>query len=630
MPGHGVRFVFVSHRLLVRWALACLWFMAWAASAQALDARPIPAAGLDISPSVAALEDPGGALVPRQMPTPGVAERFAAGLGKAGAFNFDITPSAWWFRFTLDNSGDDALTRVLDVGYARLSHVALYQLADDGTVRSVETGVTAPFASRPIAWRQFAFPLHLGAHSQQTFYLRVQSLTAFIVPLRLWEPAAFERHMAADAAAQAWYFGMAAAMVPFNLLIFIWLRERIFLFYVFFVSSMAFALAGQNGLVKQFMPFEPPWWSDLASTFGYSFAIATGLQFMRSLLDTRQTLARWDAALRAMVWFFLLSPAVFPFTGQTLIKPAAVVYLLAILVAAAVIAQGVVRHQRSAYFYGVAALALAAGALGNVLRAMGLVATNVVTANAMQIGSALEMVLLALALADRYGQMRREKIAMQRELLEAQTRLIEHLQRSEQQLEQKVQERTRELSRVNRQLSALSMTDGLTGIANRRHFDAALQAEWQRARRSGEPISLALLDVDWFKSYNDHLGHQAGDECLRRITQIMARSVQRHTDVVARYGGEEFVVLAPGVASAGLMQVCEHIREELRRLALPHPGSAFGTVSVSMGIACASPVEGGSGQELLRRADDALYRAKEQGRDRICVAERGGGLQAMP
>ena len=620
MPGPGVRCLLASRRLAWWCALACLLFAGLAAAAQVLDARRIPAAGLDLTPSAAALQDPGGALTLAQVRAPETAARFGAGLGKAGAFNFGITPSAWWFRFTLENPGDESLVRVLEVGYARLSHVALYQLADDGAVREVVTGVTAPFASRPIAWRQFAFPVRLAAHSQQTFYLRVQSLTAFIVPLRLWEPAAFGRHMAGDAAAQAWYFGMAAAMALFNLLIFFWLRERIFLFYVFFVSSMAFALAGQNGLVKQFMAFEPPWWSDLASTFGYSFAIATGLQFMRHLLDTRQTLARWDAVLRALVWFFLLSPAVFPFTGQALIKPAAVVYLLAILVAAAVIAQGVVRRQRSAYFYGVAALALAAGALTNVLRAMGFVATNVVTANAMQIGSALEMVLLALALADRYGQMRREKIAMQRELLDTQTRLIEHLQRSEQQLEQKVQERTEALHLANRQLAALSMTDGLTGIANRRHFDEMLQAEWQRARRSGEPVSLALLDVDWFKSYNDHLGHQAGDECLRRIARIMAGSVQRHTDMVARYGGEEFIVLAPGATGAGVRQVCERIRGELRLLALPHPGSVHGRVTVSMGVASASPAEGGTAQELLRRADDALYRAKEQGRDRLCEA----------
>lgn len=606
--------------LACRLAAALIWMglaLPALAAPGVVDVRELPKTGLELTTQTMALQDPSGQLTLQQVLLPGLSSRFASGLGKAGAFNFGITPSAWWFRFTLENPADAPLQRVLEVAYARLSHVTLYRVGGDGVVHEVNTGVTAPFASRPIAWRNFAFPLQLAAHAEQTYYLRVQSLTAFIVPLRLWASADFENHRVSDYAAQAWYFGMAAAMVLFNLLIFFWLRERIFLFYVAFVLSTAFALAAQNGLVKQFMPFEPPWWSDLASTFGYSFAIATGLNFMRHLLGTAHTFAWGDGVLRALVWFFLLSPVVFPFTAQAFIGTAALVYLAAILVAAAVLLRGMRRRQRSAWFYGVAALLLASGALVNVLRAMGLVATNIVTANAMQIGSALEMVLLALALADRYRQMRREKVAMQRELFATQEQLIEHLKQSELRLEQKVLERTEELYQANRQLAAQSNTDGLTGIANRRRFDEALQSEWQRARRSGGAISLALLDVDWFKSYNDQLGHQAGDACLRRIAALMAEGVQRHTDLVARYGGEEFVVLACGAAAEGVLQICEKLRAQLHALAMPHPGSVFGEVTLSMGVASALPGDGDTPDALLRRADDALYRAKEAGRNRI-------------
>lgn len=623
-------FALAVHSLAWRGIVVCLvslvslvslaWGAAWAAPVQAVDARDLPGGGFDLTPFATVLEDPTGALTLAQVRAPDVAARFAGGLGKAGGFNFGITPSAWWFRFTLANPGGDTMMRVLNLAYARLSHVKVYQVSADGAVREFDSGVRAPFASRPIDWREFAFPLHLPAQASETVYVRVQSLTAFIVPMRLWTPGAFERHMTHDYAAQAWYFGMATAMVLFNLLIFVWLRERIFLYYVAFALSMAFALAAQNGLVKQFMTFEPPWWSDLASTFGYSFAIATALQFMRHMLETWRTLARWDGGLRAMVWFFVLSPLVFPFTGQTWIKTAAVVYLGAILVLVAVLVRGILLRQRDAYFYGVAALMLAFGALANVLRAIGLVPTNLLTANAMQIGSALEMVLLALALADRYARIRREKVQMQKALLRTQNELIDNLRQSEQRLEQRVHERTLQLERANGRLAALSLTDGLTGIANRRHFDEALQSEWQRARRSGESISLALLDVDWFKAYNDHLGHQAGDECLRRVARVMADSVPRHTDMVARYGGEEFIVLAPGVTSAGMLLVCERIRAGLRALSLPHPTSVHGQVTVSMGVADVVPGQAGSIEDLLHRADDALYRAKEAGRDRIVVA----------
>ncbi|QXL85692.1 diguanylate cyclase [Comamonas sp. NLF-1-9] len=574
-----------------------------------------------LAPSVQALEDPQGAYTLAQVMQPPLAGRFAAGLGKDEAFNFGITPSAWWFRFTLDNPGDEALTRVLEVAYPRLSQVTLYRPDADASVQTMETGMQAPFASRPLAWRAFAFPLKLGPQTQQTYYLRVQSLTAFIVPLRLWQPTAFARHVAGDSAAQAWYFGMASAMALFNLLIFLWLRERLFLYYVFFVVSMAFALAAQNGLVKQFLPLEPPWWSNLAATFGYSLAIATGLQFMRRLLDTARTLGPWDGALRALVWFFVLSPAVFPFTGQSLIRTAAVVYLLAIVVVAVVLVHGMLRRQRSAYFYSAAALMLAAGALVNVLRALGLLPTNVFTANAMQIGSALEMVLLALALADRYAQLRREKLAMQKDLLQAQTQLIEHLRESEQQLERKVLARTEELSRLNQQLAVLSVTDGLTGIANRRRFDELLQAEWLRARRSGTALGLAILDVDWFKAYNDRFGHPAGDACLRAIATLLRECVQREADLVARYGGEEFVMLMPGESAEGVRRSCERLRNRLQAQAMAHPGSPLGQVTLSVGIASMVPGTDEGPHQLLRRADVALYQAKKAGRDRVVVFE---------
>lgn len=186
-------------------------------------------------------------------------------------------------------------------------------------------------------------------------------------------------------------------------------------------------------------------------------------------------------------------------------------------------------------------------------------------------------------------------------------------------LEQKVAERTRELEAANARLSALSNTDGLTGIANRRRFDEVFQLEWNRAQRSGSPLSVALLDVDWFKKYNDHYGHQAGDDCLCQVARVFADAACRAGDLAARYGGEEFVLLAPATDSPAALSLTTRICQKLEQLAIPHALSPYGHITASIGVATLVPtdeLQDDSPKELLNRADAALYQAKEQGRNR--------------
>jgi diguanylate cyclase (GGDEF)-like protein len=200
-------------------------------------------------------------------------------------------------------------------------------------------------------------------------------------------------------------------------------------------------------------------------------------------------------------------------------------------------------------------------------------------------------------------------------------RMAEHLQQSYSTLEKAVAERTRELLVLNNQLAALSATDGLTGIPNRRHFDETLAQEWIRAARSGQPLALGMLDVDWFKAYNDHFGHQAGDECLRSIARLLAASICRTGDQVARYGGEEFVFIAPATNAEGAVRLAHKVVDAIRAANLPHPGSAYGRVTISIGIAAVVPVADSTPERLIHAADSALYRAKTLGRNRIATSE---------
>lgn len=180
--------------------------------------------------------------------------------------------------------------------------------------------------------------------------------------------------------------------------------------------------------------------------------------------------------------------------------------------------------------------------------------------------------------------------------------------------------RTRDaLETLNQTLERLSLQDGLTGLANRRHFDIALDKEFSRAIRSASSLALVMIDVDCFKQYNDIYGHVAGDECLRKISQVVKNSQNRPGDVAARYGGEELGVLLPGTDVGGAMAIAEKIRVAIHNLAIEHVGNPAGVVTISAGVDAFVPVRNlNKPLELIQAADKALYAAKASGRDRVC------------
>ncbi len=175
-----------------------------------------------------------------------------------------------------------------------------------------------------------------------------------------------------------------------------------------------------------------------------------------------------------------------------------------------------------------------------------------------------------------------------------------------------------ELWRLNRELERASTTDGLTGLANRRAFDTALDLAWRRLQRTREPLSLLLLDLDFFKILNDRAGHPAGDEALRQFGRILSETTSRPDDFAARYGGEEFALVLPDTAAAGALAVARTVKDALASAKITHPGGIGGRLTASIGLATVGPEDVDSADALVARADAALYRAKQEGRDR-CV-----------
>lgn len=196
---------------------------------------------------------------------------------------------------------------------------------------------------------------------------------------------------------------------------------------------------------------------------------------------------------------------------------------------------------------------------------------------------------------------------------------LESLRRAFARMVEEILRREASLSEINRRLADLAQRDPLTGIANRRAFDAALAQAWERGRETGEPVGLLILDVDHFKWFNDTYGHLEGDRCLVRVAEALSALPLRPNDLVARLGGEEFAILLPGADSAGAGTVGERAREAVADLMILHERSPHGVVTVSIGAAAAVPTSLGDAKALLAAADRAAYAAKAGGRDRVVV-----------
>lgn len=209
-----------------------------------------------------------------------------------------------------------------------------------------------------------------------------------------------------------------------------------------------------------------------------------------------------------------------------------------------------------------------------------------------------------------------------RDLLEAYKKLFRQTKRLVKmgdRMQNDLNELNSELQAHKEKLAQMSYVDGLTSLANRRRFNEFLETEWNRAVRNGSTLSLIILDIDFFKQFNDNYGHSAGDECLVLVARALSNCIQRSSDLMARYGGEEFAVVLPDTDFSGAECMAAQIQTNIRDLAIGHEYSQITPhITVSSGIACCVPAEKNTYMELLEVADKQLYAAKEAGRNQFC------------
>jgi diguanylate cyclase (GGDEF)-like protein len=527
---------------------------------------------------------------------------------------FGFTDGAYWFHGVLFNQNRTEQRWLLVLHYALLDNVDVYLRYPDGRIEHMASGDALPFSARSIRYRHPNFWVDLPQRTEVELMVRVSSRSSLQVPLAVYTPSAFAELERDAQFGIGLFYGILLALFCYNLVLWLSLRDASHFWYMFHVFGFGLVMLCLNGLAFEYLWPHSPWWANQAIPVSMALSQIAMHQFCRVFLELRQRQPRADKVALALIFFFIvMGLASFVLDYRTVVRP----LTLSVFPGALFILYLAINSIRQGY--APAKIFLVAWAfllLGTALYAavsFGLLEKNFVTEYAIQIGSALEMILLSFALAYRYARLRGENERLVREHNE--------------QLERHVALRTSELSTAleqladaNQRLRESNRRDSLTGLFNRRHFRDMFEHQIHHANEHRQSLGVLLMDLDLFKDVNDTHGHLAGDECLRFLGRVLHDSLVEQGALLARFGGEEFVVVLPDTDGERLLQVAEQLRAKIAAEPVRYAGNNI-FLSASIGVYLLRPGTHASVDEALHRADDALYAAKARGRNCVHAAD---------
>lgn len=597
--------------------LALLLLVTARLAAAETGALPVGANGSYVlTPALSYLEDPEQRLTLEDVAHPGKESAFHSLASEKPTANFGLTRSAYWLRITLQLRPEAPMHWLLEVGQPTTDRIELFMPRADGGFDRLVAGDLLPFADRPVAHRNHLFPITLPSEATRTLYLRVASEGTVSVPTTLWQPeASWQRDLQAYSVLSL-YFGVLIGLLLYNLLLYLSLRDRLYLVYVAFVATMAIGQAGLTGFGGQFLWPQLGWWANLAPVAGMSATGFFAVLFARGFLSTPRQLPRIDRALIALAALFalcFLSALLLPYwISARLLNGVGIVFSVSVVaVGAYSLHQG---HPGARFFLLAWTLLLLSAGVAS-LHNLGALPSTPLTVHALLIGSALEMLLLSFALADRINVSRRDKEAAQAAALRSEQSRVEALRQAEQLLETRVAQRTRQLEEANARLKDNEQLleyqahhDALTGLVNRKLFNDRLAMTVKRAARNHCSFALLVIDLNDFKLVNDRHGHAAGDTVLTNVATRLEVAI-RASDTAARIGGDEFVLILD--AQGNDDDIAEIIEKIAQMVAAPIilPSGERVRVGASIGLAI-YPTHGDSPEQLFNHADQAMYRAK--------------------
>ena len=525
-------------------------------------------------------------------------------------FNVESAEVDYWFCFTLTNGSNAPVDRIVrfDEPYAEEANIYYRQGESWYTERD---GLSVPIGQRPVGNRNPVFAVTIQPGQSKTIYLKLHSNYGMLtIGIYVETPQSFLKYEQLATICYFFYFGAVCALIVYNLFLFASLREKLYAYYVLHGLCYVTWVLIYSGFdlyigISESLHYRLNSITNLVLTFM--------VLFTRQLLQTQVNLPKIDKSLVAIAAMAFISGIasfidISYYQYLTFLALPSYIYLMLVGIYA-----WLKRIELSNYYL------LSMGLYFTGIILLGLLLTdllpyNLITRYFYLPGSLGELTIFSMALAHRVKLLQNQNSIYQQELIRTE-------RKAKEQLEVEVAERTAELKQANEELARIAQQDGLTGLANRRFLDERLNQEWLRMKRERGVFSMIICDIDYFKNYNDYYGHQGGDECLRQVAQSIRGCIRRPSDFAGRYGGEEFLILLPNTDEKGASGVAEEIRTALCDVAIEHKKSEVAShVSLSLGVAFAVPHKGGNPEELVSAADGALYKAKKQGRNQVCIA----------
>ena len=529
---------------------------------------------------------------------------------------FGYTDAAVWLTFRYSNPGDAVW---LSVNYPMLDDVQVFILDEHQNLLSAyPLGDRLSFVERVLLRPEFTVPLPSSVLSGSV-YLRVQSGSSLEVPMTISEDAVLRQTMENSAWIQGLFFGAVVMLGLYHALIFLSSGDRSYLYFSGLSLAMALIQATLWGRSYQFLWPESPAWNNIAVSTLINTSNVFGALYISKVVKICES-HRWiylaATALAATSTVMVVLSLNMPYAE--VIYPTLLLSMMTFLVCASMVVVRMRRGYPPAFAVFVAGLMYTLGSASYILGKLGVFNNSLLLDNALALGQLLQVLLFAFALSVRMAMEKELRERAQRDTAHAQALLLETEREQNMRLDQEVKARTQELREANARLEKISTTDSLTGLYNRRHFDEVLEREYDRGAREGKSLSLIMLDLDYFKNLNDSQGHAFGDEALRQTALRIQDVLNRPADMAFRYGGEEFVILLPDTEASAAHILSRQIWTAMRSEPIVMKDQTV-RLTISIGIAVTMPDKDNSYYTLLKRADEKLYQAKNEGRDRICI-----------